>query len=99
MVSRKGQARVWLQDCPPDKVFWCHDGREMKNLDELAVALTEMSDDTYRYHVTSDKSDFTNWVGDVIGDAILAKELLKAADRPDAARKVQVRLDWLRKRR
>ncbi len=70
--------KAWLEDVHKDKVFWCHDNRVMKNLDELVAALRKMSDDTFRYHVTKDKNDFSKWVRDVIGDSTLAEDLQKA---------------------
>jgi len=97
-LGKKGVERAWLQDTSMDKVFWCHDGRVMKNLDELAAALREMSEETFRYHVTGDKNDFSNWVRDVIGDVTLAKDLQKATTRTASARNVEMRLSWLRSR-
>jgi hypothetical protein len=96
MVNKKGIAKSWLADVPVDKVFWCHDGRMVKNLEELAAALWEMSEETFRHHGTGDKNDFSNWVRDVIGDGTLANQLQKATTRTTAARKVETRLDWLK---
>jgi len=97
MVTKKGLAKSWLGDVPHDKVFWCRDGRMLKNLDELAIALRKMSEETFRYHVTGDKNDFSNWVRDVIGDLTLAKDLQKAAPHTTAAETVEKRLGWLRR--
>ena len=97
-MSKKEVHKSWLVDVPPDKVFWCHDGRVVNNLDELIVALREMLEKTFRYHVTMDKNDFSNWVRDVIGDVTLARELLNAATPTIAAQKVETRLRWLRAR-
>ncbi len=94
----KEMARSRMGDVQSDKVFWCNDGRAVKNLDELVVALRDMSEDTFRCHATEDKNDFSNWIRDVIGDATLAKELQKAGSQNAAARKVEMRLDWLRAR-
>jgi hypothetical protein len=95
-VTRKRLDKSRLKDVPQDKVFWCHDGRVMKNLNELVVALREMSKETFRYHVTMDKNDFSNWVREVIGDEILAEDLQKATTPTAAAEKVEKRLYWLR---
>lgn len=97
-VTKKRLDKSWLEDVPQDKVFWCHDGRVVKNLDELVVALREMSEETFCYHVTMDKNDFSDWVREVIGDVTLAKELQKAATPTTTAEKVETRLGWLRAR-
>ena len=98
MAQKKGVTRAWLGDVPEAKVFWCHDGRVVQNLEELAVALRDMPEETFRYHVNKDKNDFRNWVNDVIGDATLANQLGKASTRTTYAHKVEARLSWLKAR-
>lgn len=87
--------KSWLDEVPEDKVFFCHDGRVVKNLEELSNALRKMSADTYRYHASREKNDFSSWIRDVIGDATLAGELVKTATNTTAARKVEMRLHSL----
>lgn len=91
-MAKKNPTRLWLTDVPPDKTFWCHDSRLLRNLDELASGLQEMSDDTYWYHVSDEKNDFATWTRDVIGDITLAGNIRRAADRTAAARVVRARL-------
>ncbi len=95
---KKEVAELWLRDVPQDKVFWFHDGKVVKNLDELATTLREMTEETFQYHATGDKNDFSNWVRDVVGDVTLANQLQKATIQATAARKVETRLNWLRAR-
>jgi len=78
-----------LEDAPEDKRFWLCDGRVLKNLKELEEALRTMSDETYRYHVTSTKNDFYNWIKDVFGDRKLALEIKKSRNRISAANKLK----------
>ncbi len=98
MVTNKEIYQSWLANVAQDKVFWRHDGGVVKNLDELAAALREMSEETFRYHATGDKNDFSNWIRDVIGDGTLASQLHKAMTQGTAARKVETRLGWLKAR-
>lgn len=95
-LTKKKLNNIWLEDVPQDKVFWCHDHRVVKNLDELVLSFREMSEETYSYHITEDNNDFINWIKDVIGDITLAKDLQKAATPIAAAVKVDKRLGWLR---
>jgi len=88
LVMAKAVNKLCLSDVTVDKVFWCHDGRVMKNLDELSVALREMSEDTFRYHVTADKNDFSKWVEDVIGDHELSAVLKNSSTRSQAGKLV-----------
>jgi hypothetical protein len=88
-------AEKWLGDVPQDKRFWCRDGRILKNLSELVVALTLMTDETFRYHSNETKSDFSRWVRDVIGDEELAGALQKDITRLQAAKAVADRVAWL----
>jgi len=96
--TKKELAELWLRDVPQDKVFWFHDGRMAKNLYELATTLQGMPEETFQYHATGDKNDFSNWVGDVIGDVTLANQLQEATTQATAARKVETRLNWLKAR-
>jgi hypothetical protein len=98
MAQKKEMTRAWLGNVPEAKVFWCHDGRVVQSLEELAAALREMPEETFRYHVTKDKNDFRNWVSDVIGDTTLANQLGKASNQTTYANKVETRLSWLRAR-
>jgi len=91
LAMTKAVSKSCLSDVAADKVFRCHDGRVMKNLDELSVALREMSDDTFRYHVTADKNDFSKWVEDVIGDHELSAVLKNSSTRSQAGKVVAAR--------
>jgi hypothetical protein len=93
-ISRE-EARRRLGEVPTDKRFWCHDGRFLKNLGELERALDEMSDDTFQYHSSQGRSDFSNWVRDVVGDDKLTKDLVKAKSRVQARKAVAERISFL----
>ena len=45
MVTKtiKEVAEMLLRDVLPDKVFWFHDGRMVKNLDKIQTTLREMT--------------------------------------------------------
>jgi len=88
-------ATGWLADVPPENRFWCSDGHVLKNLSELEIALGVMSEETFGYHSNETKSDFSNWVRDVIGDEKLARDLLKSTTRARALRCVAKRIAWL----
>jgi hypothetical protein len=90
--------RIRLEDVSGKKVFWCGDGKVIKNLMELAAALKEMTEEIYLRHVNGEKNDFSNWVNDVVGDVTLAYQLKKAKTRATAARRVRDRLEWLKTR-
>ena len=89
-------ARKTLGDVPEDKQFFSSDGKVLKNLSELSIALAEMSDGTFSYHSNATKTDFSNWVKDVIGDEKLALDLQKSASRLKASKAVFDRIAWLR---
>jgi Family of unknown function (DUF5752) len=91
----KSDAHKFLTIVSEEYVFRCHDGRVLKNMKELREALAVMTDETFAYHSSSEKKDFSNWVRDIIGDEELAKELENALDRNQAARIVTSRIDIL----
>ncbi len=94
----KSMAQKLLGDVPVDKPFWSQDGRTLKNLQELAAALKEMSDETFRYHLNEAKNDFSNWVRDVVGDEKLAGDLWNSFTRTQAALIVADRIAYLKRR-
>ncbi len=65
-------------------------------LTELSAALTEMSEETFSYHSNATKTDFSNWIKDVIGDEKLARDLQKGISRVRATKAVTDRIAWLR---
>ena len=91
----KKDAQRFLAKVPEPFVFWSNDGRVLHDMTELADALNSMSDETFAYHSNDYKKDFANWVRDVIGDAMLAKDLEKSLSRTEAARVVAKRLALL----
>jgi len=97
--TTKGAIKPRLADAPDEKRFWLADGRYLKNLDELAAALRDMSAETFAYHVNEGKNDFAIWVRDVFGDNELAAALLKAAGRAQSARTVADRVAFIKSRR
>jgi hypothetical protein len=91
-------ARI-LADVADDKCFFCQDGHVIKNLTELVDCLTDMTEEVFRHHVTSEKNDFSNWIRDVLGDERLAGELNNIGTPQEAARIVKGRVIALQSNR
>jgi len=91
----KEQAKRRLGDVPDDKRFWCHDGTAIKNLRELKKALSDMSDETFQYHLGGGRNDFSKWVREVVGDDKLAEELARTKSRMQASQIVARRIEFL----
>jgi hypothetical protein len=96
-VVTRAVGKSWLADVPADKVFRCHDGRMMKNLEELGVALRQMSEETFRYHVNDGRNDFSKWIEDVIRDFELSAGLKDSSTRSQAGKAVADRIVWLKR--
>jgi hypothetical protein len=95
--TRADAARV-LSDTGGDKRFFCHDGCIAQNLQQLVDCLVNMTDDSYRHHVTPLKNDFSNWIRDVFGDDKLANDLTISDNSAEAAKVLQARIAWLQKK-
>lgn len=91
----KEEANRRLGDVPDEKRFWCRDGKLLKNLGELEKALNDMSDDTFHYHSSEGRDDFSNWIRDLVGDNKLANDLSKAKSRIQASKAVTQRISFL----
>ena len=94
----KDEAKKYLCDVAPEQCFWVNNGPILKNIEELANALPDMAEDTFRHHVNNEKNDFSSWVRDIIGDAKLANDLLSSKNRDSALKKVRGRVNSLRKK-
>ncbi len=94
----KEEAKKRLGDVPDDKRFWCHDGRNIRNLRELRKALSDMSDETFQYHLGGGRNDFSKWIREVVGDDKLAEDFSKAKSRMQANQVVTQRISFLESR-
>ena len=95
----KRTAKKLLADVPHEHVFRFHDGRILRNMGELREALKTMNKDTFAFHVSAQKNDFSNWVRDVIGDQKLARDLDRSSNRTQAVKKVAERVAFLSSKR
>jgi hypothetical protein len=91
----KEEAKRRLGDVPDDQRFWCHDGKNIKNLRELRKALIDMSDETFHYHLGEGRNDFSKWIREVVGDEKLAEDLNKTKSRMQASQAVAQRISFL----
>jgi hypothetical protein len=94
----KEEATRYLRDITGEQVFWCYDGSVFKNMRELRDGLANMSEETYAYHVSTNKNDFSRWVKDVIKDEKLAVNLQGSTSRSEAAKRVGTRIARLSKK-
>ena len=85
-----------LGDVAEDKQFWCQNGQVFKNLHDMEMAFGKMGDDTFHYHASEIRSDFSNWVRDVIGDEKLARDIQNSTTRAQAGKAIASRIAWLR---
>lgn len=92
----KSEAEKRLGDVPQEKRFWCQDGRILKSLSDLEMALRNMSDGVFRHHVSETNNDFSNWVRDVVGDVRLSNDLRRSRNQLLAAKSVARRIAWLK---
>ena len=97
MVTKE-EAKRYLCDTSPEQCFWINNGAVLKNMDELANALPDMSNETFNHHVNNEKNDFSNWIKEVIGDRQLANDLLSSKSKDSSLKKVRNRLNSLKKK-
>ena len=70
-----------LGEAPVEQHFVVADGRNLKNIIELADALETMSEEIFRHHANEFKNDFSAWVKDVFYDHSLAEDISRARNR------------------
>ena len=85
-VIQKKKTRTCLMNVQnPAEHFYLPDGRQLKNLVELVIALETMDDLAYSKHVTSDKNDFASWIEHVLKNHSLADQVRSAPDKKEMA--------------
>ncbi len=94
-VMSRNEAERLLAKVPEENPFWVSVGRVLREVRELAEALANMSDETYAYHSNDVKTDFANWLRDIIKDETLAKRLEKPISRVEAEKIVAERVAFL----
>ncbi len=95
--KQEREALRFLAEVPEEHVFHCMDGRILKDMKDLQEALDLMSDETFAHHSNLEKTDFSNWVAQVIGDNKLADDLENLVERVQAAEIVADRIASLEK--
>ncbi|MDD5701392.1 MAG: hypothetical protein PHU23_05000 [Dehalococcoidales bacterium] len=91
----KSQASKYMSEVPEGNVFWCSDGKVVKDMTGLRDALAMMSDQTFRFHSNEIKKDFSNWIQNVVGDEELAREMRRTRSRDKALKIVESRCNLL----
>ena len=94
---KKEEARKILADVSPECCFWVNNGPVVKNLEELSNALPGIGNETFMHHVNKEKNDFSSWVRDILGDQMLADDLMKSKTKQSVINKVKQRLQVLKR--
>jgi hypothetical protein len=89
-------AEKYLAKVPEKYVFWCSDGRIIHDMNELAEALSNISEETFAYHCNAQKNDFSRWVADIVTDETLARDMDQTRDKGQTASVVKDRVSYLK---
>lgn len=84
-----------MEDVSPRYAFRLESGRVLKNITDLEQSLRTMATSVYKKHVTNERNDFSNWVGNVYEDSVLASRLKGAKTPKKAAKLVRTRIKEL----
>jgi hypothetical protein len=84
-----------LSACGKEESFFANNGGAYSSLYDLKHGLEQMDEGAFGHHVNDAKNDFSNWVGDVIGDATLAQGLMHLSDKDSMHKRVALRIRFL----
>lgn len=93
----RGDAERFLNDVPEEYQFWLKDGSTIRNVEQLAESLKNMNHETFKHHSNNEKTDFSNWLRDIVGDEKLARDLMKNKSKDSAYNKVKDRIALLKR--
>ncbi|MBD3209004.1 hypothetical protein GF367_01115 [Candidatus Woesearchaeota archaeon] len=91
----KERARHYLRRVDGDVQFVFPDGKTAGSLEELFLVVASLDDKGFYHHVMQDKNDFSAWLHEVVGDAVLAEDLSRAS-KEQAVALLKARLRFLR---
>tara|TARA_Y100000310_G_C20689043_1_gene820992 strand:- start:1717 stop:2049 length:333 start_codon:yes stop_codon:yes gene_type:complete len=77
-----------LGEAPQEFHFVLKDGRRLKSIYDLIDSLEDMADDTFNFHVDTDKNDFSNWVKHIFEEEGLSQTLGGIQDRLETQREL-----------
>lgn len=80
------------RDISDQLYFWTNDGRILRSLADLAVALREMNDGVFKHHVNVERNDFAKWIEEILGEPVFARKMRTMKSRLTALRSVEAEL-------
>ena len=83
-LTKSQKRRKGMKTSPEETSFSLNDGTNIRNLMQLAEAMGSISHETYSHHVNEERNDFSAWIRDVLGEKILAKNLVEVSDKTNA---------------
>ncbi|MDH3353140.1 MAG: DUF5752 family protein [Nanoarchaeota archaeon] len=75
--------------------FFCSNGKVFSNLGDLKKDLKKMNDESFFHHTGHGRNDFSNWIGECLGDVDLANELV-GLDKKGSLKKIESRMKYIK---
>ncbi|MFH0874620.1 MAG: hypothetical protein V1859_01695 [archaeon] len=66
-----------------EKYFILSDGRKIDSIDNLHTILLEITDETFAYHVSQSRNDFSDWITNVFNNKELGEKIQAAKTRKE----------------
>ncbi len=76
--------------------FFCNNGKVFSSLNDLRGDLKNMNGDVFSHHTGQGRNDFSNWIGECLGDVRLADSLV-GLDKKDSLKKIGARISYIEK--
>ena len=74
------------------RYFYVNDGSVLKDLNDFAEKMKNISEDAFSHHVNTERNDFASWTREVLKDGILARSILKAKAPEEIVKSIEKRL-------
>lgn len=72
--------------------FFLKNGEAISSLRELRDRLSTMDEDTFNYHVSKDKNDFSSWIKEILLEPGLSEEIMHSADSKEMAETIDLHI-------
>jgi len=89
------EAEMLLLNVNPEHYFILASGKSIRNIEELASEISDISDEEFFFHVSEENNDFLNWIEYIIRDEALSKALKGQTKRKNIQNLIRKRVKEL----
>lgn len=89
------EASKLLRNVDENRKFFLVNGKTARNQRELLRCILALKATEFKHHVYANHNDFSNWLKDVVGDDVLAKDIFAVTSKDKSVALMRARVHYL----